>query len=88
MNETKGQILEELNAFLDAAEKARNHYYIEAVVLASLVARSGAERCNIDKNIRAFIEADERYTKAVVNATCARARLSRFFETDPRGGAL
>ena len=88
MKETKGQILEELNAFLDDAEKARKHYYTEAVVLASRVARTCAERGDIDENIRAFIEADKRYTKAVVEATCARARLSRFFETDPKGGAL
>ena len=52
--ETKAQILEELTAFLAAAEIARNDYY----------------------------------TKAVAETTAARARLSRFLETDPRGGAL
>lgn len=88
MKETKDEILEELNAFLAAAEKARNHYFTEAAILASLVSRVGAKRCDIEENIRAFIEADKCYTKAVVEATCARARLSRFFETDPRGGAL
>lgn len=88
MKETKEEILEELNAFVAAAEKARNHYYTEAVVLSSLVARAGAEKGDIDENIRAFIEADKRYTKALVEATCARARLSRFLETDPKGGAL
>lgn len=88
MKEAKEEILEELNAFLDAAENARKHYYTEAVVLASLVARSGAERSDIEENIRAFIEADKRYTKAVIEITCARARISRFLETDPKGGAL
>ena len=88
MKEAKEEILEELNAFVDAAEKARKHYYTEASILASLVSRDCAKRCDIEENIRAFIEADKRYTKAVIEATCARARLSRFFETDPKGGAL
>lgn len=88
MKEAKEEILEELNSFVSAAEKARNHYYTEASILASLVSRSGVKRSDIEENIRAFIEADKRYTKALVEATCARARLSRFLETDPRGGAL
>ena len=88
MKETKEEILEELNAFVDAAEKARKHYYTEASILASLVSRSGAKRSDIEENIRAFIEADKRYTKAVIEITCARARISRFLETDPKGGAL
>lgn len=88
MKEAKDEILEELNAFVAAAEKARKNYYTEAALLASLVARAGAERGDIDGNIRAFIEADKRYTKALVEITCARARISRFLETDPKGGAL
>lgn len=78
MNEAKDEILKELHAFLAAAEIARNDYYTKAARLASLVARSGAERGDIDENIRAFIEADKRYTKAVVEATAACARLSQF----------
>lgn len=89
MMEPKDQILEELNAFLDDAENARDVYYAKAVRLASLVARNSATiaKCKIDEDIRAFIEADKRYTKALVAATSARARLSRFLETVPKGGA-
>lgn len=88
MNETKGQILEELSAFLAAAEKARNNYYTKAARLASCVALDSAASGKFSEEVRAFIEADTRYTKALVGATSARARLSRFLETDPRGGAL
>ena len=88
MKETKGQILEELNAFLAAAEIARNNYYTKAARLASCVALDSAARGEFREEVRAFIEADSRYTKAVAKATAARERLSRFLETDPRGGAL
>lgn len=90
MMEPKDQILEELNTFLAAAENARDVYYTKAVRLASRVARNNATiaKCEIDEDIRAFIEADKLYTKALVAATSARARLSRFLETDRKGGAL
>lgn len=88
MNETEGQILEELNAFLADAEKARNDYFTKAARLASCVALDSAADGKFSEEVRAFIEADSRYTKAVAETTAARARLSRFFETDPRGGAL
>ena len=86
--ETKGQILEELNAFLAAAEIARNNYYTKAARLASCVALDSAASGKFREEVRAFIEADSRYTKAVAETTAARARLSRFLETDPRGCAL
>ena len=86
--ETKAQILEELTAFLAAAEIARNDYYTKAARLASCVALDSAASGKFGEEVRAFIEADSRYTKAVAETTAARARLSRFLETDPRGGAL
>lgn len=84
--ETKEEILEELNAFLDAAEKARREFYAKAVRLASCVAAECNGMGEFADEIRAFVKADERYGKAVVDATCAHARLSRFLETDHKGG--
>ena len=76
--ETKDEILKEVDAFTSAAEKARNDYYAKAVRLAASVAIDSAAIGKFSEDVRAYLDADKRYTKAVTEATAACARLSRF----------
>ena len=91
MEETE-KMLEELHALNTAAQMAREELCLKSIRLADEVVRCSLIMGDIrkvdDEEIRAYIEADERYSKAVDEATASAERLSLFLETDPRGGAL
>ena len=90
--ETKDELIEEVRALSEAAEKARLDYYARAITLADEVVRNreniGDIRCVISGLISKYMEADERYTKAVDEATAACERFANCLRADRKGGAL
>ena len=90
--EDKERMLEKLHALNADAEKARLDYYARAIALADEVVRNreniGDIRCVISGLISKYMEADERYTKAVDEATAACERFANCLRADRKGGAL
>lgn len=90
MMEPKDQILKEVDAFTTAAEKAREDFQIRAIRLADAVVRNRDTIRDLKGSIGgytcAFIEAQERYTKAVREVTEACVRLHRFLDGCSKGG--
>lgn len=78
--ENREEILEQIQALSAAAEKTRRDYYAKAIRVADEAVRNkdniGDIRYVIAGLIREYMEADERYEKAVseVNAACERLK--------------
>ena len=89
--ETREEIRKELHALNSDATKARFDFYSRAVNLADAVVRNREAVCKIDGEIaeliRAFLEADEQYDKAVGEAVECAGRLAECAPEDHQWGA-
>lgn len=87
--ETKDKLIEELHALNADAEKARLDYYARAIRLADEVVRNknniGDIRYVIADLIREYMEADERYTKAVDESIAACQHLAQRLSEERNG---
>lgn len=76
------ELREDCRALNNASEKARMELYTKSLRLSDFIVknRDNIRSINEDalaKHIRAFVEADEQYGKAVLEATAASERLVR-----------
>ena len=89
--ENPNEILEQIQALSAAAENARMDYCAKAIALADEVVRNreniGDIRCVISGLISKYMEADERYTKAVDEVNAACERLKQCINGKRKGGA-
>lgn len=76
------ELREDCRTLNNATEKARMELYAKALRLSDFIVKNrdnirGINEDAIAKHIRAFIEADEKYGKAVLEATASSERLVR-----------
>lgn len=89
--EDTNEICNELQKLNQAAQMAREDFYLKARTLADEVVRNknniGDIRNVIAGLIREYEEANERYTKAVDEATAVCQRLTKCLSEELYGGA-